>query len=618
MRLFGGAQADNLMQRLKIDDALPLEVGLVSRIVEQSQTRVEGSNFDVRKHLLEYDDVLNTQRAKIYGQRNRIFTKDDLSEDVSEMLHAEVNRRVPLALEDEEGPWKLLSWLDQIQPPLNIGGFLFPSYTLKLLVDAVINTAKATGDYDENATAIPVQTGRQILLQVMQAAIASEQNHLTATVSTLHSQSEDRLKQQIGERQELLDTFLEGVELGDETDTRKPVDLANELSGMLHLPLRLTPDQQRALRDQPRSARAVVAEQTEALLTQQAILRLVGAVERRLEESLELDSASLAQEDWDTIGERILEGIHKVFERRQERFLGEQGSIIKDLDSALARLNNPALQRGHLTYLLVVLTEGQRASFDKKTHRRVWTRTTRLLYTYYAAQLIKDRDPEEITTDVLAHLEKAEETIRRSMGIAELQRLGGQSLNSLDESLQATIQRVLGEEEAQKFANTLINSLPADLQESLVEPLGRRVLTNNYRGLLLGVITELWVDYLTQMEALRVSIGLEAYAQRDPLVQYKSRAYELFQVLLDNMRLGVVSRMFTYRPRQASPQTTWDDTNGSSPADDSGPQPEATEEENGEGEAEGTDEADEAALVIAQQSADRSTSTAKKRRRRRR
>ncbi len=88
MRLFGGQQADNLMQRMKIDDALPLEMGLVSRIVEQSQSRVEGANFDVRKHLLEYDDVLNTQRAKIYAQRNRIFTKDDLSEDVTEMLRA--------------------------------------------------------------------------------------------------------------------------------------------------------------------------------------------------------------------------------------------------------------------------------------------------------------------------------------------------------------------------------------------------------------------------------------------------------------------------------------------------------------------------------------------------
>ncbi len=54
------------------------------------------------------------------------------------------------------------------------------------------------------------------------------------------------------------------------------------------------------------------------------------------------------------------------------------------------------------------------------------------------------------------------------------------------------------------------------------------------------------------MEALRISIGLEAYAQRDPLVQYKSRAYELFQNLLSDMRMGVVTRMFTYQPRDFS------------------------------------------------------------------
>jgi len=88
-----------------------------------------------------------------------------------------------------------------------------------------------------------------------------------------------------------------------------------------------------------------------------------------------------------------------------------------------------------------------------------------------------------------------------------------------------------------------------DKREQVIDELGRRALTEIYRQLMLGVVTELWVDYLTQMEALRVAIGLEAYAQRDPLVQYKSRAFGLFQDLLSNMRLGVVTRMFTYRPR---------------------------------------------------------------------
>ncbi|NOH01170.1 MAG: preprotein translocase subunit SecA [Chloroflexi bacterium] len=104
MRLFGGEQVSGLMERLKVDDSLPLEMRLVSNIIEGSQTRVEGANFDVRKHLLEYDDVLNKQRQQIYSQRDRIFVKEDLSEDVAEMLEAEVTKRVEAGLVDEEGP----------------------------------------------------------------------------------------------------------------------------------------------------------------------------------------------------------------------------------------------------------------------------------------------------------------------------------------------------------------------------------------------------------------------------------------------------------------------------------------------------------------------------------
>jgi preprotein translocase subunit SecA len=58
------------------------------------------------------------------------------------------------------------------------------------------------------------------------------------------------------------------------------------------------------------------------------------------------------------------------------------------------------------------------------------------------------------------------------------------------------------------------------------------------------------VDYLTRVEGLRVSIGLEAYAQRDPLVQYKSQASELYQQLLEDIRSQVINRVFAYQPRR--------------------------------------------------------------------
>jgi preprotein translocase subunit SecA len=73
---------------------------------------------------------------------------------------------------------------------------------------------------------------------------------------------------------------------------------------------------------------------------------------------------------------------------------------------------------------------------------------------------------------------------------------------------------------------------------------------------LLNAITEQWVEYLTKVEALRVSIGLEAYAQRDPLVQYKGQASQMFQNLMGDIRAGVIGRIFLYQPRPAAVTVT--------------------------------------------------------------
>jgi preprotein translocase subunit SecA len=304
MRLFGGQQADNLMQRMKIDDDIPLEMGLVSRLVEQSQTRVEGANFDVRKHLLEYDDVLNTQRAKIYAQRNRIFVKSDLSEDVTEMLRAEVNRHIPEALQDPEGPWKLLAWLEQIQPPLQFGSQFVPSYMQKLILGHLLGDRKSGLALPE---AIPA------LLEIADQSLQAEQDHLMRTVNALMEGALDRLESQLAERQEAVDTFFEGLSLEDETDQRSPRQLADELSAVLRLPLRFTPEQQRLLRDDPDQVRDLVIDQLRGALSSQAVARLVGSVERRLEESLPIDLAQLPADDWDALTNLVLDAIQATF-----------------------------------------------------------------------------------------------------------------------------------------------------------------------------------------------------------------------------------------------------------------------------------------------------------------
>jgi preprotein translocase subunit SecA len=175
-----------------------------------------------------------------------------------------------------------------------------------------------------------------------------------------------------------------------------------------------------------------------------------------------------------------------------------------------------------------------------------------LTYIYLAAHLLEKRTPEDITEDVLKHLQSAQQTIRRLWGASEFSRLEHSRLPELEPQLRDTLCSLLGEETCLSLQTQPLQSLDREQIIQVMDELGRRSLTEIYRQLLLGVITELWVDYLTQMESLRISIGLEAYGQRDPLVQYKSKAFELFQNLFKDMRSGVISRMFIYRPRDMS------------------------------------------------------------------
>jgi len=456
---------------------------------------------------------------------------------------------VPESLADDEGPWKLLAWLDQIQPPLDLGGVLFPSYSLKLLLDHLSSQKNKYGSLDEL---------RDALLGLADEALKAEEEHLLHTVDSLLDATRERLDALVKERLEALDTYFEGLGLGEEEGAapRNPRELLDELVGAVHVAVRLSPEEQRLLRDDPGQVRPVIHQQVENAVIGQSALRLVGAIERRLEDSLELEPPQLAQADWEAMADQVYQAVQAVLSKRRERLMGNgagpaSGQLSRDLEAALAKINGP-INTNHMLGLLLMMPQGSRATFDKKTHRRVLQRTTRLTYIYLASRLLEKPQPEDITEDVLKHLQSAQATIRRLWGASEFQRLEHARLPELEPQLRDTLCTLLGEETCNRLQTQPLQSLDRDQVIQVMDELGGRPLTEIYRQLLLGVITELWVDYLTQMEALRVSIGLEAYGQRDPLVQYKSKAFELFQNLLKDMRSGVISRMFIYRPRDMS------------------------------------------------------------------
>ncbi len=86
MRIFGGEKISQIMTFLKAEEDLPIEAKMVTSAVESAQKRVEAHNFDIRKHVLQYDDVMNTQREVIYRERRKILEGSDISESVIEMM----------------------------------------------------------------------------------------------------------------------------------------------------------------------------------------------------------------------------------------------------------------------------------------------------------------------------------------------------------------------------------------------------------------------------------------------------------------------------------------------------------------------------------------------------
>lgn len=99
---FGSERLQKMMNRLGMDDSTPIESKMVSRAVESAQKRVEGNNFDARKRILEYDEVLRKQREIIYNERNSIIDSEDSSEIVMAMMRTTLQRAINYYINDED------------------------------------------------------------------------------------------------------------------------------------------------------------------------------------------------------------------------------------------------------------------------------------------------------------------------------------------------------------------------------------------------------------------------------------------------------------------------------------------------------------------------------------
>ncbi|MFO7886580.1 MAG: preprotein translocase subunit SecA [Desulfobacteraceae bacterium] len=196
LRIFGGERITSIMDRLGIDEGEPIEHRMISRAIENAQSKVEGHNFEIRKQVIEYDDVMNQQREVIYRQRREALLSDNLHETIMKIIEEKALEIVE-SFEQDKVPvseWDLDAMAEAVKKQFNFtldfNSVPESEFTLEKLAKLVYDRASAF--YREKFSIIGEEETRQLERYVM-----------LQTVDTLwkdHLLNMDHLKEGIGLR----------------------------------------------------------------------------------------------------------------------------------------------------------------------------------------------------------------------------------------------------------------------------------------------------------------------------------------------------------------------------------------------------------------------------------
>ncbi|BCB96645.1 protein translocase subunit SecA [Dissulfurispira thermophila] len=169
MRIFGSDRINGLMNLLKMDENIPIENKMVTKAIENAQKRVEAHNFDIRKHLLEYDDVMNKQRKEIYSFRREVLESDSLKEKIFEMIENEVDELLAMYCPDA-GEWDLKGLKDAVYGLFSVDLQIEES-SLEDIGNLIISKAKEIYEKKEHEAGYEFMRyiEKMILLQVIDA-----------------------------------------------------------------------------------------------------------------------------------------------------------------------------------------------------------------------------------------------------------------------------------------------------------------------------------------------------------------------------------------------------------------------------------------------------------------
>ncbi len=169
LRLFAGDRIKTIMSAFNVEENVPLESKTLSRVVENSQQKVEGRNFEIRKNVLQYDDVMNKQREIIYGQRDQVLNGDDIRDTIIKMIEQTIESTVAQYLPDDytKESWNYeglkefyKGWLiDEHDEDFNLTEEELQDTESEYVVNKLVEKAKAI--YEENEKLLPESVMRE-------------------------------------------------------------------------------------------------------------------------------------------------------------------------------------------------------------------------------------------------------------------------------------------------------------------------------------------------------------------------------------------------------------------------------------------------------------------------
>ncbi len=184
MRRFAPDWLPGMMARLGMEEDMPIESGWVSKAIETAQTKVEGHNFDIRKNVVDYDDVMNTQRDVIYKERRKILEGADLKSNILDMVRGELTSIVGTHLpSDNPADWDLDAMLAEVNSVVRLSDEFTPDALIDMTPDAVLEAiiAFAVDAYEDKEEEIGSEIMRQLERLVMLRSIDTLWvEHLTA------------------------------------------------------------------------------------------------------------------------------------------------------------------------------------------------------------------------------------------------------------------------------------------------------------------------------------------------------------------------------------------------------------------------------------------------------